>query len=100
MTRKSKDAPGQSPSRSAAVQEKLAQSLYELCLHEGLLNDIRGWDRAESVELHGGERWHRITVGISPIEKDKWWRVTNRLLDLADRSASEDRTERSEAPHE
>lgn len=58
----------------------LGRVIFEACMRERLLNDIRGWDRREGTEEYGGSTWKTVTTGISDINKAKWERVAAQVI--------------------
>lgn len=55
------------------------KTVFEACMRERLLNDIRGWDRREYTEQYKGSAWQCVSPGLTPAEKAKWERVASRL---------------------
>jgi len=55
------------------------QMVFEACMLQRLLNDIRGWDRREYTEEYGGGTWQCVLPGLNPAEKVKWEMVAAEL---------------------
>ncbi len=59
-----------------ADRMELGRAIFEACMRERLLNDIRGWDRREYEEDYGGSKWQCVSRGLKPDEKAKWERLS------------------------
>lgn len=69
------------PEPAALQRERktAGQLLFEVCMSERLLNDIRGWDARDGTEEYGGSTWQTRTSGLPADAKAKWERAASRL---------------------
>lgn len=63
--------------------DPLARAIFEACMRNRLLNDIRGWDRREYDEENSMGKWHCVSPGLTDAEKQKWERVAAEIRGLA-----------------